>query len=77
MMLAAVLLSAIAAQMAPLPAALPALVSGERPVLRAQAQVLVRIVAAAEVRGGRTDLPHQRRQGRAPEGFPLTLIEFE
>lgn len=73
MMFAAVALSAIAAQMAPLPAP----VGGERPVLRAQAQVLVRIVVAAEVRGGRTDLPHQRRQGRAPEGFPLTLIEFE
>ncbi len=72
-MLAALALSAIAAQMAPLPA--PA--AGERTTLRAQAQVMVRIVAAAEVRGGRTDVPHQRRRGRAPEGFPLTLIEFE
>lgn len=44
---------------------------------RASAQVLVRIVRAAEVRNGRTDEPHQRRLGTSPDGGSMTLIEFE
>jgi hypothetical protein len=47
----------------------------ERP--GARIQIVARIVTAAEVRGGRSDVPHQRRRGLSPERTPLTLVEFE
>ena len=69
MVLVAAALGALVAQLATLPAA---------PVrVGARATVLVRIVIAAEVRNGRTEQPHQRRNGRAPDGSALPLIEFE
>ncbi len=43
----------------------------------ARIQILARIIAAAEVREGQTDAPHQRRRVLSPERTPLTLIEFE
>ncbi|GAA4008522.1 hypothetical protein GCM10022280_01580 [Sphingomonas swuensis] len=45
--------------------------------VRASVDVLVRIVAAVEVRNGRASERHQRRRGKAPDGSALTLIEFE
>jgi hypothetical protein len=65
-MLAAALLALAAPTAAPAP-----------PPVRARVVALARIVAAVEVRDGRSSQPHQRRKGRSPEGQPLTLIEFE
>lgn len=44
---------------------------------RGETRVLVHVIRAAEVRGGRTDAPHQRRSGVSPEGAAMSLIEFE
>lgn len=45
---------------------------------RAQTQVVVQIIQAAEVRGGRSDTPHQRSVRRDEEtGERLVLLQFE
>jgi hypothetical protein len=51
--------------------------ASEIPPERARIMAIVRIVRAADVRDGRTDLPHKRRPWRSPEGRPVTLLEFE
>jgi hypothetical protein len=63
--------AALWALAAPLPPA------GQAERVQSRVEVFARIVAAAEVREGQTDVPHQRRQGLSPEQTPLTLIEFE
>jgi hypothetical protein len=45
--------------------------------VRARAVAAVTILVAAEVRNGKTGQHHQRREGATPDGFSLTLIEFE
>lgn len=69
MMLASALLTALAA--APTPPPSPPMVA------RAQTQVLVRIVQAAEVRGGTSDTPHQRTFRRDELGRVAILLQFE
>nr|WP_314441650.1 hypothetical protein [uncultured Sphingomonas sp.] len=45
---------------------------------RAQTQVMVQIIQAAEVRGGRSDTPHQRSVRRDDvSGETLILLQFE
>lgn len=44
---------------------------------RAQAQVLVRIVQAAEVINGQTEVPHQRTIRRDELGRSQTILQFE
>ena len=43
----------------------------------AQAQVLVRIIEAAEVRNGATSSPHQRTMRRDENGRTQVLLQFE
>lgn len=49
------------------------------PPQAAQARVtaFVQIIQAAEVRGGQSDAPHQRRSRLDALGRPETLLEFE
>jgi hypothetical protein len=68
-MLASALLAALAASTAP---PQPAPVQA-----RAQAQVFVQIIQAAEMRGGKSDTPHQRTIRRNPAGETLVLLQFE
>jgi hypothetical protein len=69
-MLASALLAALAATTPapPQPAPLQA---------RAQAQVFVQIIQAAEMRGGKSDTPHQRTVRRNQHGETLVLLQFE
>ncbi|NJC04886.1 hypothetical protein GGQ97_000679 [Sphingomonas kaistensis] len=70
-MLASPLLAALAATVQTPSAAAP-------PVqVRAQAQVFVQIIQAAEVRNGRSDTPHQRTVRRDEAGQTQTLLQFE
>jgi hypothetical protein len=68
-MLASALLSALAAT-------LPAPVPPPAPV-RAQTQVFVQIIQAAEVRGGSSNSPHQRTVRRGETGQAEILLQFE
>lgn len=70
-MLASALLAALAATTAA-PPPQPAPVQA-----RAQAQVFVQIIQAAEMRGGRSDTPHQRTVRRNQRGETLFLLQFE
>lgn len=71
MMLAPTLLTAVAATLqASSPAAPPMRV-------RAQTQVFVQIIQAAEVRDGKSDFPHQRTVRREDGGQTLVLLQFE
>lgn len=70
MMLAPALVLAIAT-------AAPAVPAPPRLAARAQVGVFVQIIQAAEIRGGRSDAPHQRRNRRDEQGRPETLLEFE
>jgi hypothetical protein len=45
--------------------------------VRAQTQVFVQIIRAAEVRNGETSSPHQRTMRRDARGEPLILLQFE
>lgn len=45
--------------------------------LRARVTAFARIVSAAEVRDGNTDVPHQRRKAVSSAGEALTLLEFQ
>ena len=69
-MLASTLLIALAAT-TQAPAAAPP------PPVRAQAQVFVQIIQAAEVRDGRSDSPHQRTVRRDEAGNTQILLQFE
>lgn len=70
MMLVPALLTALAATLqAPAPPAMP-------PV-RAQTQVFVQIIRAAEIRNGRSDVPHQRTIRRGDAGQTEILLQFE
>lgn len=71
MMLASALLTALAAT-AQTPDPAPPAVQA-----RAQAQVFVQIIQAAEVRNGRSHTPHQRTIRRDEAGQPQILLQFE
>jgi hypothetical protein len=47
------------------------------PVVRAQAQALVQIIMAAEVRDGRSTAPHQRTVRTDEAGQTQILLQFE
>lgn len=71
LMLASPLLAALAATVQT-PSAAPPPVQ-----VRAQAQVMVQIIQAAEVRNGRSDTPHQRTVRRDEAGQTHILLQFE
>lgn len=70
MMLAPALVLAIAT-------VVPAAATPPSIIARAQVGVFVQIIQAAEIRDGRSDTPHQRRNRRDELGRPETLLEFE
>jgi hypothetical protein len=74
MMLASVLLTAAAVTLQA-PAATPP--SPPPPLVRAQTQVFVRIIQAAEIRGGVSDAPHQRSVRHDKLGRSEILLQFE
>jgi hypothetical protein len=69
-MLASALLSALAATAQPPVPAEPVRV-------RAQTQVFVQIIQAAEVKGGQSDTPHQRSFRLDELGRKQLLLQFE
>ena len=69
-MLASALLTALAATT-------PALSQPAPVQARAQAQVFVQIIQAAEMRGGKSDYPHHRTVRRDQNGDTLVLLQFE
>lgn len=58
-------------------ATLPTPPSQPAQVLRAQARASVRIIQAAEVRGGRSDLRHHRSVRRDEAVQTLVVLQFE
>jgi hypothetical protein len=73
-MLASILLSAVAVTLQ-VPSATPPPQPPQE--ARARTQVFVRIVQAAEVRGGLSDVPHQRSIRRDELGRSQILLQFE
>lgn len=69
MMLATALLTALVATTQPAPP--------PRVQARAQTQVFVQIIQAAEVRDGQTSAPHQRTVRRDANGQTQVLLQFE
>jgi hypothetical protein len=74
MMLASTLLSAVAATLQAAAAPPP---SAPAQQARAQTQAVVRIIQAAEVRKGLSDVPHQRSVRRDELGRRLIMLDFE